>query len=718
MSILNKFTLKSQLTSLLLGVSLSSFLVAGIFSYLQFKKGIQNQVSERLIGIKSAKKSEIELYMQDLRSHVEILSEDRIVISGMVEFNSAYEALKGKIIPADWSESIADYYQTKFLPRLSDNIQGEQILANYNPTSQVSQYLQYHYIAQNSYSLGEKHKLVDARDGSKYSEFHSKYHPFFSSLQQKFGYYDLFLVSFQNEEIVYSVAKETDYATSLEKDSYRRSGLAQAVAAVKENPGKGFVQIIDFKPYAPSYGAPAAFFAAPIYNGPHLIGILAVQLPVDRVDLILSGNKNWEEEGLGKTGQVYTVGSDLLMRSDSRLLLEDAEKYFQQLTQSNLTEQSIDLIKKLKTSILLQSVNTKAAQSALNGLSGTEIINNYRGIPVISAYAPLNIEGLDWGIIAEMERAEAFKPIYTFQIYFSILGVILLLLITALAGLLSQNFVQPVQKLTSALSQIKAGEDIKVELNRRDEFGELATVVNDVASQINTQQKRLTLKNQENTTLLANNLPFKAIATWQQGQKKITDALTKVTILYGKIVGLSQLSPGKSATEIRSILNQLIIDCDRYTVQYGLEKHNTIWANYVAVCGLSQNHLDQSQRALNVALKMLETISQINHQYQVDLGWRIAIHSGKLTAGVIGQEKFAYKLWGETVDIVTNLNTRGAVNSIVITKEVKERLSDQYSFIDGEELALDHLPKIATWKLHYNETNSPQVHSHFSLTKP
>ena len=718
MSILNKFTLKSQLTSLLLGVSLSSLLVAGIFSYLQFKKGIQNQVSERLTGIKSAKKSEIELYMQDLRSHIEILSEDRMIVSGMVEFNSAYEALKGKVIPADWSESIEDYYQTKFLPRLSDNIQGEQLLVNYNPTSQVSQYLQYHYIAHNSYSVGEKYKLVNARDGSKYSEFHGKYHPFFSSLQQKFGYYDLFLVSFQNEEIVYSVAKETDYATSLEKGSYRRSGLAKAVTAVKENPGKGFVQIIDFKPYAPSYGAPAAFLAAPIYNGPHLIGILAVQLPIDRIDLILSGNNNWEEEGLGKTGQVYTVGSDLLMRSDARLLLEDEQKYFQQLPQSNLSEQSINLIKKLKTSILLQSVNTKAAKSALDGLSGKEIINNYQGTPVISAYAPLNIEGLDWGIIAEINQSEAFRPIYTFQIYFSILSVILLLLISWLAGLLSQNFVHPIQKLTSVVGKLKSGENVTVELNRQDELGELATVVNDVASQINTQQKTLALKDQENTTLLANNLPSKAIAPWQQGQKQITDTLIKVTILYGSIVGLNQLSPGKSATEISSILNQLIINCDRYTTQYGLEKHNTIWSDYVAVCGLSQNYLDQSQRALNVALKMIETISQINHQYQVDLGWRIAIHSGKLTAGVIGQEKFAYKLWGETVDIVTNLNTRGAINSIVITKEVKERLSDQYSFIDAEELALDHLPKTATWTLNYNGAHSAQAHSNLSLNKP
>ena len=102
MPILNKLTIKSRLMGLVFGVSFSSLLIAGILSYLQFRKEIFNQVTERMVGVNSAKKSEIESYMQDLRSHVEILSEDRQVISGMVEFNSAYEALKDEIIPDNW----------------------------------------------------------------------------------------------------------------------------------------------------------------------------------------------------------------------------------------------------------------------------------------------------------------------------------------------------------------------------------------------------------------------------------------------------------------------------------------------------------------------------------------------------------------------------------------------------------------------------------------
>lgn len=685
--------------SLLLGVSLGSLLVAGILSYLQFRKAFANEVSERLGGIRTAKSNKIELYMRDLRSHVELLSEDRMVTSAMVEFNSAHEALKDEIIPSQWSEAIENYYQTKFLPKLSENIQGEQLFSNYNPATQVSQYLQYHYIANNPFSVGEKSQLINSKDGSDYSRFHSKYHPFFNKLLQKFGYYDLFLIDFASGEIVYSVAKQTDYATSLNRGPYRRSGLAKVVEAVRDNPGKGFVQIVDFQPYAPSYGAPAVFLAAPIYNGPHLIGILAVDLPVDKIDFILTSNNNWEEEGLAKTGQVYLVGSDLLMRSDDRFLLENPQKYFKNIGQTKISSQTINLIKKLKTSILLQSVETKAGRASTSDVTGTEIIDNYRGASVISSYAPLRLEGLDWGIIAEIERQEAFKPIYAFQIYFSILSVIMLLLISWLAALLAYNFVQPMHKLIAAAHQLKEGQGVKIKLEREDELGELGEVFNNIAEKINTQQIILRQKNQENKTLLANILPDLAIAQWQQGHKQIVDSLPAVTILYATIAGINSLPQEKSTTEVSLILNQLVATCDRYAVQYGLEKQNTIWNSYVAVSGLSVTCFDQQERTVNFALKIVEELEQINREHQVNLGWRIAIHSGSLIAGVLGDEKFAYKLWGATADTVINLNTQGAYNSIIVTKSIQSRLSDRYLFVPSEEIKVEAIGKIPSWML-------------------
>ncbi|MBE9042150.1 adenylate/guanylate cyclase domain-containing protein, partial [Oscillatoriales cyanobacterium LEGE 11467] len=353
--------------ALLLGVSLGSLAIAGLLSWLRFRSTFTTQTFERLTSVRASKGNQIESYMRILRNHVETLSEDRMVVSAMVDFNSAFKELQNEVISSETSQKVKNYYTQEFFPKLSENIEGEQVFSNYRPTTQVGLYLQDLYLASNPSPVGEKDELTDAGDGREYSKAHQKYHPLFRNLIQKFGYYDLFLIDFETGEIVYSVYKETDYATSLDRGPYRRSNLADAIEKVRDNPGQRFVQVVDFKPYVPSYGAPAAFFAAPIYNGPHIVGILAVQLPVDNINNVMTGNQNWEKNGLGKTGEAYLVGADLLMRSISRFLIQDPKGYEADLHEAGISSQTIDLIKRLNTSILLQPVETEAARSAITG---------------------------------------------------------------------------------------------------------------------------------------------------------------------------------------------------------------------------------------------------------------------------------------------------------------------------------------------------------------
>ena len=566
--------------------------------------------------------------------------------------------------------------------------------------TQAAQYLQYHYLANNSLITGEKKKLTDARDGSDYSKFHGEYHPIFRDIIEKFGYYDLFLIDFNTEEIVYSVEKETDFATSLQRGPYRRSNLAAVVEAVKDNPGKGFVQVADFKPYAPSYGAPAAFFAAPIYNGPHIVGILAVQFPVDRLNQILTENQNWY--GLGETGEVYLVGEDFLMRSVSRFLIQDPEGYQANLRDAGLSDRTIDLIKHLNTSILLQPVKTKAAQLAIAGVSGTTIVDDYRGIPVLSSHGRLKIEGLEWGILAEIDRSEAFEPLYALQTSLIILAAIIVLLVIWLSNLIAQNFVKPIQTLIDAASQVREGkQDIEVKLDREDEFGELGQAFNSMLHKMGIQTELLERKDQENKALLLNFLPDVVVARVKQGEAEIADAIPQVTVLFARIVGLTELSRYKSAKEVAAILNQVIKTFDEQAKQYGVERQNTMGANYVAVCGLSRAYLDHVDRTINFALGILETLQPINDEHQVDLGLRIGIHSGAIMAGIIGTQKFSYHLWGETVNVAANLDNKVllGLNSIVVTQPIRESLADQHMFVPYQSVEIEDLGQLETWLL-------------------
>ena len=145
--------------------------------------------------------------------------------------------------------------------------------------------MQHYYLTANSNPVGEKQKLERADGLSEYGELHARYHSFFRSFIEKFGYYDLFLIDPEGN-IVYSVFKETDYATNLETGPYRTSNLAKAAAIPKDSRGREFVQLVDFEPYRPSYNAPAAFIATPIYRDTEFVGVLALQLPVDNINSI------------------------------------------------------------------------------------------------------------------------------------------------------------------------------------------------------------------------------------------------------------------------------------------------------------------------------------------------------------------------------------------------------------------------------------------------
>jgi|GEM_PF-124251 len=686
--------------ALLLGVSLGSLLIAGILSWLRIRSTSQEQIFAQLTSIRASKGNEIESYMQSLRAHLETLSEDRMVVSAMVEFNLAYKELQDEIIPREWQKKIEGYYKQEFLPRLSKNIKGEQIVASYRPTTQAGQYLQYYYIAKNSFAVGEKEKLTDAQDGSDYSKLHAKYHPIFRNLSQKFGYYDLFLIDIKTGEIIYSVDKETDYATSLDRGAYRRSNLAQVVEAVRDNLSPGFVQVVDFQPYAPSYAAPAVFFAAPIYNGPHVVGILAIQLPVDEINHILTSNQNWERDGLGKTGEVYLVGSDLLMRSVSRFLIEDAKEYEASLRKAGLSTQTIDLIKQLDTSILLQPVNNQAVQSAIGGVSQTTIVDDYRGISVLSSSAPLKIKGLKWGILAQMNRSEALEPVSALQTYLIILAAIVILLMTWLSNLIAQNFVKPIQALINAASQLKEGkEKVEVKVNSQDEFGELGQAFNSMVQDLGTRSELMEQKSLENEALLLNILPSSVAERVRQGEAQIADSVPQATVLFARIVGITQLARNKSAQEITTILNRLVNVFDEKAQQYGLDKENTVGTTYVTVCGLSKTYLDHPERTVNFAREMLEALPSINQEYQVDISLRIGINSGSVMAGIVGTQKFAYKLWGETVNVAANLNTKTGTNTILVTPAVRERLQEQYLFVRYQSVEVEDSAQIPTWIL-------------------
>ena len=305
--------------------------------------------------------------------------------------------------------------------------------------------LQNLYITENSHPLGEKHLLTDAGDGSEWSQAHRTYHPHFREFLELKGYYDIFLIR-ADGELVYSVFKEADFATNLKTGEWAETDLGRVFRDTLALNSPKDIAFTDFNPYAPSADAPASFIAHQVRSeAGELLGVIAFQMPISRINSIMNASV-----GMGESGETYIVGEDGLMRSDSRFSEE--------------------------STILKTRVNEDATRDALAGNSGIHEIVDYRGVPVISAYMPIQFNGVDWIVLGEIDTAEAFAPVYRALMIAAVIVGLLAVLGIAASILFARSVTQPIKKIVGNLGTLADGKlDTEVfGTDRPDEIGDIA----------------------------------------------------------------------------------------------------------------------------------------------------------------------------------------------------------------------------------------------------
>lgn len=260
-------------------------------------------------------------------------------------------------------------------------------------------------------------------------------HSFFSKYINTYGYYDLFLLSPQGD-VFYTEAKEADYGTNLVNGAYKDSGLANIFQKAQHT--RGFV-LEDFSPYAPSNNEPAAFIAQPIYRDGKLLVVVALQLSIDAINNFMQ-----VREGMGETGESYLVGSDSRMRSGSYL---DPEGHSVKAS--------------FMGTVAKNGIDTESSREALQGQTGTKIITDYNGNPVLSAYTPVQIEGNTWALISEIDEAEAFEVVSELKIEIAIVIGLAAIIIVIVGVLVARSITTPLggepHEMKSIAEQIAAG---------------------------------------------------------------------------------------------------------------------------------------------------------------------------------------------------------------------------------------------------------------------
>ncbi len=192
--------------------------------------------------------------------------------------------------------------------------------------------------------------------------------------------------------------------------------------------------------------------------------------------------------------------------------------------------------------------------------------------------------------------------------------------------------------------------------------------------------KRLAEEQEKSERLLLNILPAPIAQRLKQGEKTIADSFSEVTVLFADLVGFTKLSANLSPAELVELLNMIFSRFDELAEKYGLEKIKTIGDAYMVVGGLPTPRKDHAEAIAEMALDMLNQVKEISVKQEKPLQIRIGINRGPVEAGVIGTKKFAYDLWGDTVNTAHRMESHGIPGVIQVTEDTYNCLANKYTF--------------------------------------
>lgn len=301
--------------------------------------------------------------------------------------------------------------------------------------------LQKLYVQENPNAAGKKDYYDTAADGSAYSKAHAAYHPWLRQFVKSRGYYDLFLVDLSGN-VVYTFAKEADFATNLLSGQWRDTDLATAFRAAATAPA-GEINYKRFKFYTPSNDAPAAFLATPVFDGNDRIGVLIFQMPIGRLNRTLS-----VDGGFGETGDLILIGPDGTLRNDTPRTREN------------------DIL-----------VTRYTGHHDLATLGDTIQIWHDEGM--IEAGTAFDFHGARQQLIARIAESEVYAPLRR-AILASLGAAVAVLALAALASiLLGRSLARPILKTVAAVEQFASGDlNVALDESRGDEIGAMARAIN------------------------------------------------------------------------------------------------------------------------------------------------------------------------------------------------------------------------------------------------
>jgi class 3 adenylate cyclase len=181
-----------------------------------------------------------------------------------------------------------------------------------------------------------------------------------------------------------------------------------------------------------------------------------------------------------------------------------------------------------------------------------------------------------------------------------------------------------------------------------------------------------------NTALLNNMLPAEIAKELAQHGHTRPVRHESVTILFTDFANFTQIASTMPPDRMVAELNDIFAAFDAITTECGVEKIKTIGDAYMAVAGLPTECDDHAQRCVRAGLQMVDYLAQRNLSASFKWSLRVGIHTGPVVAGVVGTRKFAFDVWGDTVNIASRMESSGQIGRVNISAYTYDRIREEY----------------------------------------
>jgi hypothetical protein len=291
--------------------------VVSWIGYATARSSLRASSERELLGQQRSKSALVANILKTARNEVLSMSASPVAVSASRELLQAYRQLAKEPITPEMQAEVRRFYREEYEPALIKRLSIAVSEGSLLPTTPTGWYLHYHYIAQGEKPYGARRTNRSATDKSAYGQVMARVAPTFQADVDRLGQENLLLVDPETLDVFFSLEQSVIFGTNLGTGPYASSRLAELAQGLRRSQNVDDYRVVDFESHYPALGSPKAFVGSPLFDGPKIAAIMMLRLPIEPISAALSGNHQWQAEGLGRTGEVYLLGPDFTMRTDA-----------------------------------------------------------------------------------------------------------------------------------------------------------------------------------------------------------------------------------------------------------------------------------------------------------------------------------------------------------------------------------------------------------------